>query len=96
MLAHALNVNSKGFMLSDLVPLRWTFADGNEQVLDFFVVDLHHGHHDLIFLIFIVIGCDTIEYLFTRNRDDSLRIMKDTLLVPYPTIEYDLPAPVWP
>lgn len=96
MLAHAFYIDSKGFMLTDFMALRGTFADGDEQVLNFFVVDLHHGHHDLVFLIFIVIGCDTIEDPFTRNRDDSLRIMKDTLLVPYPTIEYDLPAPVWP
>ena len=96
MLAHAFYVDSKGFMLTDLMALGGTFADRDEQVLDFFVVDLHHGHHDLVFLVFIIVGCYAVEYLFARNGDDSLHIMKNTLLVPYPTIEYDLPAPVWP
>jgi hypothetical protein len=69
------------------VTLGGTFGDGDEQILNFFVVDFHHGDHDFVLPVFIVVGCDAVEDLFAGDGDDSLGIMRDTLLDPYPTME---------
>jgi hypothetical protein len=72
MFAHAFYVDAEGFMLPDLVTLGGTFGDGDEQILNFFVVDFHHGDHDFVLPVFIVVGCDAVEDLFAGDGDDSL------------------------
>lgn len=74
-------------MLPDFMSFRRSFGDGNEQVLDFFVVDLHHRDHDLVLSGFVVISCDPVEYLLAGNRHYALSYCDFTLFAPYPTIE---------
>ena len=69
-------------MLSDFVALGWTFIDGDEEVLYFLVVDFHHGDHDFILLVLVVVGCDAVEDFLASDRHDTLNGRCRTLLVP--------------
>lgn len=65
----------------------WSFGDWDQQVLYFFIVDLHHWNIDLIFFIFIIVLRDSGENLFATDGNDTLHVSIITLLAPYPTIE---------
>ena len=96
MLAHSLNVDSECLVLPDLVSLFGSLGDGDEQVLNFLIVNFHHG--DLHLILFVGVGVlgDPREYFFAGDGNNALGEMRVTLLAPYPTIEYDFPAPVCP
>ena len=96
MFRHSFHINSEGFMLSDFMALFWSLGYWDEQILHSFIVYFHHWYLDFVLLVAVLIFGDTIEDLLTRNRYNALHLPKNTLLAPYPTIEYDLPAPVWP
>jgi hypothetical protein len=82
MLAHALNVNSESFVLSDFMALGGSFVDRNQQVLNFFIIDFHHGHIDLVFLVFIWVLGNPGENLFAGDGNNTLSGNKGTLLAP--------------
>lgn len=96
MFAHAFDVDAEGFVLPNFVAFRRAFVDGNEQVLNLFVINFHHGRVDFVLLLFVGVARNPIEDLFASDGHDSLSHIYSTLLAPYPTIEYDLPAPVCP
>lgn len=73
-LGQALNVNTKGFVLSDFVSLLGPFSDRNQQILDLLVINLKHRNIDLILFIGVIIFLYSIEDLFARNWDYSLQI----------------------
>lgn len=96
MLGHSLYINPECFMFPYFVTLFGPFSNRDEQILYFFVVYLHHWDLNFIFFVWVFVFGDPGEYLFARNGHYSLTLCKCTLLAPYPTIEYDFPAPVWP
>ena len=82
MLAHALDINSQGFMLSDFMTFRRSFVDRNKQVLNFFIVNLHHGDIDFVLLIAVWFASYPVENLLAGNGYDSLNVKIDTLFAP--------------
>lgn len=73
MLAHALNIDSQGLVLPDLVALGGPLVDGDEQVLDLLVVYFHHGDVDLVLFVgFVGVLGDSVENFLAGDGDDSL------------------------
>ena len=51
----SLHINSQGFVLSDFEALLCSFADRDEKILHFFVVDLKHRNINFILFIGIFV-----------------------------------------
>jgi len=96
MLGKTLNVYSMGFILSDFVSLLWTFTNRYEQILHFLIINFQHGDINFVLFVFVFISWNSFEYFLAWDGNDALALNLCTLLAPYPTIEYDFPAPVWP
>lgn len=67
-----LNIDTKCFVLSDFMSFLRPFRDGNQQVLDFFIINFEHGDVDLILFALILVIFDSAEDLLARNRNDTL------------------------
>ena len=54
MLTHSLNIDSQSFVLPDFVSFWRSFVDRNQKVLNFLIVNFHHGYIDFVFLVGLV------------------------------------------
>lgn len=72
MFGHSFDVYSEGLMLPDFVSLFWPLGDWNQQVLHFFVIDLHHRDVDLVVLVGVGVLGYSGKNLFAGNGDDTL------------------------
>ena len=72
MLCKSLHIDAQGFVLPNFVTIFKSLIDRNEEVLNFFIVNLEHRHIDLILFIFILVTRNPLENLLARDRDDSL------------------------
>ena len=71
-LAHALNVNPKGFVLPDFVSFGRSFIDGDKEILHFLIINFHHGDVDFVLLVcFVGVLSYSVENFLTSDWDDS-------------------------
>jgi hypothetical protein len=82
MLGHTFDINPMGFALPNFVTLLWSFGNRNDQILNSFVIDLHHRYLNFEISIGVLVFGNSGKYFLTRNGDDSLNIALATLLVP--------------
>ena len=59
-------------MFSDFESLFDPLVHGNKQILDLLVIDLEHGHVDLVLLLLVIVLGNTVEDFFAGNRNDTL------------------------
>lgn len=69
-------------MFSYFEALLRPLTDGDEQVLDSFVIYFQHGHIHLVLFVLVFIFVYAVEYFLTGNGDDALDYDIRTLLAP--------------
>jgi len=94
-LAQSVDVHAHHFMISYLEPSQRSLLDGNQEILDFLVVNLEHRNLHFIGEVGILVQRHPFKHLGARYGHYSLN-KRATLLAPYPIMEYDFPDPVCP
>lgn len=82
MFRQSFDIDTQGLVLPDFVTLFGSFCDGDEKILNFFVVNLKHGHVNFVLFIGVLVVFDSIEYFFTGDGDNTLSYKNYTLLAP--------------
>lgn len=105
MFGETLDVNAQSFVLTDLVALLRSLADGHQQILHFLVVDFQHGNAHFELFVFVFVIGNPLEDLFTENWNNSfvssgaqhcisfsssiLSVSQETAMIAFPSICQD-------